>query len=118
MDGRPLFLHVADVVRRLGAGHVGESGYSDVGAVAGATAPEQLRLVREALPQAFLLVPGYGAQGASGQALRGISAGSAAGFVVNASRSIIYAWQQGTADFRFAAAGAARAMRDQLAFAL
>ena len=117
-DGRALFLHVADEVRRLGAAHVGEAGYSDVGAVAGATAPGQLRLVREALPQAFLLVPGYGAQGASGDALRGISAGSAGGFVVNASRSIIYAWQQTAADYKSAAAAAARSMRNELAFAL
>ena len=64
VDGRPLFLRVADLVRELGAAHVGEAGYSDVGAVAGATAPAQLRQVREALPNAFLLVPGYGAQGA------------------------------------------------------
>ena len=71
MDGRPLFLRVADLVRELGAAHVGEAGYSDVGAVAGATAPAQLRLVREALPNAFLLVPGYGAQGAGADALRG-----------------------------------------------
>ena len=58
VGGRPLFLRVADLVRELGAAHVGEAGYSDVGAVAGATAPAQLRLVREALPNAFLLVPG------------------------------------------------------------
>ena len=93
VDGRPLFLRVADLVRELGAAHVGEAGYSDVGAVAGATAPAQLRAVREVLPNAFLLVPGYGAQGAGADALAGVAAGDAAGFVVNASRSIIFAWQ-------------------------
>ena len=66
-----------------------------MGAVAGATAPTSLRLVRDALPHAFLLVPGYGAQGAGADALAGIAAGDAAGFVVNASRSIIFAWQSG-----------------------
>ncbi len=118
VDGRPLYLHVADLVARLGAEHLGDAGYSDVGAVAGATAPTSLRLVREALPHAFILVPGYGAQGAGQEALRGVSAGAAAGFVVNASRSIIYAWRQGMVDYRMAAAEAARAMRDDLSFAL
>ena len=117
-EGRPLYLHVADLVGRLGDAHLGASGYSDVGAVAGATAPAQLRLVREALPHAFLLVPGYGAQGAGREALEGIAAGPAAGFVVNASRSIIYAWRTSMVDYREAAATAARAMRDDLSFAL
>ena len=94
--------------RRLGAEHVGESGYSDVGAVAGATAPASLRAVREALPHAFLLVPGYGAQGGGAEALAGIAAGDAAGFVVNASRSIIYAWQESGRRLRRAAAAARR----------
>jgi len=112
--GRPLFLHVAELVAELGAGSVGDYGYSDVGAVAGATAPEQLHLVREALPHAFLLVPGYGAQGAGPEALRGVGAGEAAGFVVNASRSIIFAWQDGTSDHKRAAARAAESMRNDL----
>ena len=116
--GSPLYLHVAELVARLGAAHVGEAGYSDVGAVAGATSPQSLRLVREALPHAFLLVPGYGAQGAGAHALAGIAAGAAAGFVVNASRSIIYAWQTETAEYRRAAAAAAESMRNDLAFAL
>ncbi|MCX6374119.1 MAG: orotidine-5'-phosphate decarboxylase [Actinobacteria bacterium] len=117
-DGRPLFVHVAELVARLGAGHIGDAGYSDVGAVAGATSPGALRLVREVLPHAFLLVPGYGAQGAGADALAGVAAGDAAGFVVNASRSIIYAWQTGVAEYRRAAAAAAESMRNDLAFAL
>ncbi len=115
VEGRPLYLHVAELVERLGAEHVGDYGYSDVGAVAGATSPAQLRLVREALPHAFLLVPGYGAQGAGAEALRGIAAGEAAGFVVNASRSIIFAWQDGSSDHKRAAARAAESMRNDLA---
>jgi orotidine-5'-phosphate decarboxylase len=114
VGGRPLFLRVADLVRELGAAHVGEAGYSDVGAVAGATVPAQLRLVREALPDAFLLVPGYGAQGAGADALAGIASGDAAGFVVNASRSIIFAWQNAGGDYRRAAAVAAESMRSDL----
>jgi orotidine-5'-phosphate decarboxylase len=111
-------VRVAELVARLGADHMGDSGYSDVGAVAGATSPASLRLVREALPHAFLLVPGYGAQGAGANALAGIAAGDAAGFVVNASRSIIYAWRTEATDYRRAAAAAAESMRSDLAFAL
>ncbi len=118
VGGRPLYLRVADLVAEMGASEVGEAGYSDVGAVAGATAPESLRLVREALPSAFLLVPGYGAQGAAADALRGIAAGEAAGFVVNASRSIIYAWQGSEGDYRRFVAAAAESMRNELAFTL
>ncbi len=115
VDGRPLYLHVAALVERLGAEHIGDYGYSDVGAVAGATAPAQLLAVREALPHAYLLVPGYGAQGAGPEALRGIAAGEAAGFVVNASRSIIFAWQDGSSDHKRAAVRAAESMRSDLA---
>ena len=112
--GRPVYLHVAEAVARLGAGHVGEHGYSDVGAVVGATAPQALRAVRAVLPHAFLLVPGVGAQGGGTRALRELRSGDAGGLVVNASRSIIYAWQDGDADYRCAAAAAADALRREL----
>jgi orotidine-5'-phosphate decarboxylase len=114
VDGRPLYLHVADTVARLGAAHVGAQGYSDVGAVVGATAPAALRAVRAVLPRAFLLVPGVGAQGGATEALGELRTGDAGGLVVNASRSIIYAWQQGDADYRRAAADAAEALRREL----
>jgi len=114
VGGRPLYLHVADVVARMGAAHVGAHGYSDVGAVVGATAPAALRAVRAALPHAFLLIPGVGAQGGGTAALAELKVGDAGGFVVNASRSIIYAWQQGGADYRRAAAEAAEALRRAL----
>jgi orotidine-5'-phosphate decarboxylase len=118
VGGRPLYMRVAELVAGLGADHMGAAGYSDVGAVVGATSPASLRLVREALPHAFLLVPGYGAQGAGADALAGLAAGDAAGFVVNASRSIISAWQTEAVDYQRAAAAAAESMRNDLAFAL
>ena len=114
VDGRPLYLHVADAVARLGAPHVGRHGYSDVGAVVGATAPAALYAVRAVLPHAFLLVPGVGAQGGATEALGELKAGDAGGLVVNASRSIIYAWQEGGADYRRAAADAAESLRREL----
>ncbi len=113
-EGRPLYLRVADMIARLGAERVGAHGYSDVGAVAGATAPEPLAAVRAALPNAFLLIPGFGAQGAGPEALAGVASGDAAGYVVNASRSIIDAWRERGGDYRSAAAAAAVEMRDAI----
>ena len=65
-DGRPLYRHVAERLAEWAAPYRGESGYSLVGAVVGATYPEQLAELRRALPGVLLLVPGYGTQGASG----------------------------------------------------
>ncbi len=73
-----------------------------------------LRAVRAALPHAFLLVPGFGAQGGGAEALAGIASGEAAGYVVNASRSILYAGEKSGTEYRTAAAAAADAMRKQL----
>jgi orotidine-5'-phosphate decarboxylase len=115
VDGRPVYLLVADLVARLGAPRMGDHGYSDVGVVAGATAPEALAAVRAAIPHAFILVPGVGAQGGQVEALRDLAAGEAAGFVVNASRSILYAWRERGGDFRAAAASACEELRGQLA---
>jgi orotidine-5'-phosphate decarboxylase len=115
-DGRALYLHVADLVAELGAQYMGERGYSDVGAVAGATAPEALRAVRDVLPHAFLLVPGFGAQGAGARDLAGAAAGGSAGLIVNASRSILYAPRLDGEEYRSAAARAAEEMRSQLEY--
>ena len=113
-EGRPLYLRVADMIARLGEVSVGSHGYSDVGAVAGATAPTSLAAVRAALPHAFLLVPGFGAQGGGPKALAGLASGEAQGYVVNASRSIIYAWRERGGDYRSAAAAATVEMRDSI----
>src|SRR5439155_9548719 len=62
-DGRPLFLHVADAVRAWARENIGREGFGDVGAVVGATQPAELAAVRQAAPEAYVLVPGLGAQG-------------------------------------------------------
>lgn len=63
----PLHLRVAAELVRLGEGSMGACGYSCVGGVVGGTAPQALSAVRERFPSLFLLVPGYGAQGAQGR---------------------------------------------------
>jgi orotidine-5'-phosphate decarboxylase len=90
-DGRPVYRHVADYVERLAAENGSESGYGDVGAVVGATYPEQLAELRQAMPHAWILVPGYGSQGASARDVAGAFDARGLGAIVNNSRGIIFA---------------------------
>jgi orotidine-5'-phosphate decarboxylase len=94
IDGRPLYLHVADRVKEWGSDLMGKYGWSSVGAVVGATHPEQAARVREALPNAFFLVPGYGAQGATAADLKSSFGREGLGAVCNASRSVIFAYEK------------------------
>jgi len=80
----------------LGKGLVGESGYSSIGAVTGATFPDDARRLLELMPQAFLLVPGYGAQGADGRSAAVCFHATGLGAVVSSSRGITY--DHGSAD--------------------
>ncbi|MHB1315397.1 MAG: orotidine-5'-phosphate decarboxylase [Christensenellales bacterium] len=81
-------------VQKWGEELVGTHGYSAVGAVVGATYPEQGAKLRQQLPSVFFLVPGYGAQGAGGKELAGMFDKEGGGAIVNASRSLICAYKQ------------------------
>ena len=70
------------------------SEYSYVGAVVGATYPEQGKILRKIMPKAFILVPGYGAQGGKGADLVHFFNDDGLGAIVNSSRGIIAAYQQ------------------------
>jgi orotidine-5'-phosphate decarboxylase len=106
-DGRPVWHHVALLVRDWAADLVGERGLSSVGAVIGATHPRAVGEARRLLPQSLLLLPGVGAQGATpADVARAFTSGPASA-LVNVSRSVMYAYRHGDeADWR-AAAGAA-----------
>lgn len=92
-DGRLVFEAMAEHVENWGADLIGESGFSSVGAVVGATWPEQAVQVRKIMPHALILVPGYGAQGGSGKdAVASFVNGK--GGIVNASRSLMCAWKK------------------------
>ena len=93
IDGRPLYEWVAEKVKEWGADLI-EDGYSNVGAVVGATYPEQGEQLRKLMPDTFILVPGYGAQGAKGEDLKGFFDKDGNGAIVNSSRGIIAAWQK------------------------
>lgn len=112
---RTVYEVMGDLVSEWGRDYMGEYGYSSVGAVVGATYPEQGAALRQRLPHTFFLVPGYGAQGATGKDLRGCFDAKGRGAVVNASRSILTAWRkQPGVDFAQAAYNEAVRMRDDI----
>ena len=71
-----------------------KNGYSDVGAVVGATYPEMGEVLREIMPKAYILVPGYGAQGGTAAELKPFFNKDGLGAIVNSSRGIIAAYKQ------------------------
>ena len=93
VDGKPLYEIVGEQVAAWGAECMGDS-YSYVGAVVGATYPEQGKILREIMPKAFILVPGYGAQGGKGSDLVHFFHKDGLGAIINSSRGIIAAYQQ------------------------
>jgi orotidine-5'-phosphate decarboxylase len=88
--GRPLYETIGGVISELGDGLLGESGYSSVGAVIGATFPEEGRRLRHLMPRAVILVPGYGAQGGSAKAAAECFNDDGLGAIVSSSRGITY----------------------------
>ena len=110
IDGKPLYEHVAAKVVEWGEDSM-DGAYSNVGAVVGATYPEQLTELREKLPHTFFLVPGYGAQGGGAQDVAGAFK-DGIGAVVNSSRGIMCAYKKQELDERaFAKAARAEAIR-------
>ena len=93
VDGKPLYELVGEQVARWGEEAMGDS-YSYVGAVVGATYPEMGALLRKVMPKAYILVPGYGAQGGKGADLVHFFNEDGLGAIVNSSRGIIAAYQQ------------------------
>ena len=88
---KPLYELVGEAVDRWGSELMGDS-YSYVGAVVGATYPKMGEILRAIMPKAYILVPGYGAQGGSGKDLKPFFNKDGLGAIVNSSRGIIAAW--------------------------
>lgn len=93
VEGTPLYELVGRKVARWGEEHMGDA-YSYIGAVVGATYPEQGKVLRRIMPKAFILVPGYGAQGGRGKDLVHFFNEDGLGAIVNSSRGIIAAYKQ------------------------
>ncbi len=92
-DGRPLYMHMADLVNRWDPA-VGEYGWSSLGAVVGATTGHSLAAIRAAAEKSIFLIPGFGAQGGSLTDTLPAFDGRGLGAIIAASRSIIYAWRE------------------------
>lgn len=113
-DGRRVWQQVAELVNEWGAGLVGERGLSSVGAVVGATYPRAVAEARRLMPQAVLLLPGIGAQGATpADVARAFTSGPASA-LVPVSRAVIYAFRVDGADWRKAAAAEAARLRSEV----
>ncbi len=118
-DGRKLYERVADSLASLAEKHLSGGAlqqYAPLGAVVGATHPDELKALRQRLPHSVLLVPGYGAQGASAEEVAGAFDEEGLGAVVSSSRALTYLTQED--DFPQRAKVAAEAMRGEINAAL
>lgn len=112
IDGTPIYAAMGDMCEKWGEDTIGEYGYSAVGAVVGATYPEQLSELRERLPHTMFLVPGYGAQGGGAEGLKGAFDKNGLGAIVNSSRAIMCAYKKEGCDEKdFAKAARREAIR-------
>lgn len=123
VGGRPLYELVGEKVAAWGEELMGDE-YSYVGAVVGATYPEMGRALRSIMPNAYILVPGYGAQGGRGKDLVHFFNEDGLGAIVNSSRGIIAAYRQeqyvkyGEANFADASRAAVKDMIEDIKGAL
>lgn len=92
-NGKYLYEQMGDLVAEWGKDLIGGYGYSEVGAVVGATHPVEAANLRKRLPSVFFLIPGYGAQGGNAEMLKVCFDGRGLGGIVNSSRGIICAYR-------------------------
>ena len=93
-SGETLYERMGKLVENWGKDSIGKYGYSDVGAVVGATHPEEAARLRKQLPHTFFLIPGYGAQGGNAEMLKCCFDERGLGGIVNNSRGIICAYKK------------------------
>ncbi len=117
-DGKYIYEHMAELVKTWGSDLLGVNGYSSVGAVVGATYPEQAEALRSRMPHTYFLVPGYGAQGGKAEDVAKSFNKDGLGAIVNASRSIMCAYQKNGGSLGDAARAEAIRMRDDILSAL
>lgn len=118
-DGKTAYEIMGHYLDSWGADDVGESGYSLLGAVVGATYPQQAAKLRKIMPQTIFLVPGYGAQGGTAADVKPCFNADGRGAIVNSSRGIIFAWEGSDVftekDYADAARDAVVKMKNELA---
>ena len=111
-NGATVYEQMGRMCEGWGADLMGKYGYSAVGAVVGATYPEQLSEMRAKAPHTFFLVPGYGAQGGGAEDAKNAFDQNGLGAIINSSRGIMCAWKkQGLTENDFAQAARNEAIR-------
>ncbi len=90
--GKKLHEIIAEKTRELGKDLTGKYGYSAIGAVVGATFSQEVSALREIMPTSYFLIPGYGTQGATAKDIKYCFNQDGLGAIINASRSILYAY--------------------------
>ena len=117
-DGLTIYRTMGGMCEKWGEELMGQYGYSGVGAVVGATYPQQLGELRKELPHTFFLVPGYGAQGGGAKDVAPAFDENGLGAIINSSRGIMCAWkkEEGLDPAEYAAAARREAirMRDEI----
>ncbi len=121
-EGNTIYEIMAQFVESWGADEIGKDGYSFVGAVVGATFPDQAHKLRKLMPKNIFLVPGYGAQGGTAADVAVCFNKYGLGAVVNSSRGITFAWENSDKftekDYAEAARAAVLDMKKDLAGAI
>ncbi|AGB40876.1 orotidine 5''-phosphate decarboxylase, subfamily 2 [Halobacteroides halobius DSM 5150] len=119
-DGDRVYEKLARLVEDWGMDSIGDKGYSSVGAVIGATYPQEARKLRKIMKHNYFLVPGYGAQGGGAKDVVPCFNQDGLGAVVNSSRGIIFAYQQEDCsnDYQQAAKKAVLDMKEDINTAL
>lgn len=111
-NGSTIYGQMGDMCEKWGSEDMGKYGYSGVGAVVGATYPEQLAEMRTRLPHTFFLVPGYGAQGGGAEGVAKAFDANGLGAIVNSSRGVMCAYKkEGCDEHEFAKAARREVIR-------
>ncbi|MBO4989156.1 MAG: orotidine-5'-phosphate decarboxylase [Clostridia bacterium] len=113
-DGRTIYELMGEMVEKWGESTIGKYGYSAVGAVVGATKPEEAKRLRGELRHTFFLIPGYGAQGANAAMLKNCFDENGIGGIVNNSRGILCAYRKKGGTYAEAARAAVVEMQKDL----
>ncbi len=120
-DDKKIYEIMGELINKWGSSYIGKYGYSSVGAVVGATYPEEMDVLRKIMNKTYFLVPGYGAQGGTAKDVINCFNDDGLGAVVNSSRGIIgahkkeeYSSKYGEKEFHLAIRDAAIKMRDSI----
>ena len=114
VDGVPLYRHVGKAVARWNTSTVTNNNLGDVGAVVGATHPNEMTELRQALPNVWLLVPGYGAQGGTADDAKRAYRSDGLGAIVNSSRGVTFPFHPDDPEWERAIINAAQRSQAEL----